>query len=152
LIPSARDAIDGYGALGTASSVLSGRIAYTLGLEGPTVSIDTACSTSLVGLHLACQALRNRECTLALVGGVSVFATLDPFLLFSRLKPLSPDGRCRAFSAQANGAGWAEGAAMLVVERLSVAIATGHPILAVIRGSAVNQDGRSQGITAPNGP
>lgn len=150
--PSAREAHDGYKALGCAPSIVSGRIAYVLGLEGPALSLDTACSTSLVATHIACQALRRRECSLALCGGVTVFATLDPFLAFSRLRALSPDGRCRAFSEQANGAGWSEGAGMLVLERLSDAQANGHPILATIVGSAINQDGRSQGLTAPNGP
>ncbi|PRP97904.1 Phenolphthiocerol synthesis polyketide synthase type I Pks15/1 [Enhygromyxa salina] len=152
LAPDAEHAEDGYATLGNIDSVASGRISYTLGLQGPAITVDTACSTSLVTLHLACQALRNGECDLALSGGATVFATLDPYLTFSRLKTLSPDGRCKAFSAQADGAGWSEGAGILALERLSDARAKGHPVLALVRGSAINQDGRSQGLTAPNGP
>ncbi|MFV8754836.1 type I polyketide synthase [Nannocystaceae bacterium ST9] len=152
LNPSPDVAEDGYGALGVASSIASGRISYTLGLQGPSITLDTACSSSLVALHLACQALRRRECNLALAGGATVYNTPDPFVIFSRLKALSPDGRCRSFSAAANGAGWAEGVGIVMLERLSDALAKRRPVLAIIRGSAINQDGRSQGLTAPNGP
>jgi acyl transferase domain-containing protein/pimeloyl-ACP methyl ester carboxylesterase len=152
LLPSGEGAQDGYSALGVIPSILSGRVAYALGLQGPAITLDTACSSSLVAIHLACQALRRRECDRALAGGVTVFSTPEPFLVFSRLKALSPSGRCRAFSATADGAGWGEGAGMLMLERLSDAVANGRPVLAVIRGSAINQDGRSQGLTAPNGP
>ncbi|MEM7125066.1 MAG: SDR family NAD(P)-dependent oxidoreductase [Chloroflexota bacterium] len=131
-------------------SVAAGRLAYTLGLQGPTMAVDTACSSSLVSLHLACQSLRAGECDLALAGGVNLLLTPVSHIALSQMQALSPDGRCKTFDAAADGYGRGEGGGMVLLKRLSQAQADGDTIFAVVKGSAINHDGPSSGLTVPN--
>ena len=144
--------IDAYAGTGTAFNVAAGRIAYFLGLHGPCLAVDTACSSSLVAVHLACQNLRARKCRMALAGGVNLILAPMSTIYFCQMRALARDGRCKAFDESADGYGRGEGCGVVVLKRLSDAIADGDRILAVIRGSAINHDGRSSGLTVPNGP
>ncbi len=136
---------------GTALSVISGRIAYTLGLTGPALTLDSSCASALVAFHVAVRSLQNGDCDLAIAGGVNVLGSPGFFVEFSKQHALSDDGYCRPYSARASGTVWAEGAAMFVLQRKSGALAAGRQILAEVRATAMNQDGRSAGLSAPSG-
>ncbi|MEZ4867754.1 MAG: type I polyketide synthase [Caldilineaceae bacterium] len=143
-------AIDAHTAGGNALSVASGRISFILGLQGPTLTVDTACSSSLVAVHLACQSLRNQEADMAIAAGVNLILSPTTTIAESRARMLAPDGRCKTFDAAADGMGRGEGCGVVVIKRLSAALADGDPIVALIRGSAVNHDGPSSALTVPN--
>ena len=145
-------AIDAYNGTGGSHSVAAGRLSYFLGVRGPSVAVDTACSSSLAAMHLAVGSLRKGESDLALVGGVNLMMSPDSLVTLSKARMLSPDGRCKTFDAAANGYVRGEGCGVLVLKRLSDAIADGDTILAKIRGSALNHNGRSGGLTVPSGP
>jgi acyl transferase domain-containing protein/SAM-dependent methyltransferase/acyl carrier protein/NADP-dependent 3-hydroxy acid dehydrogenase YdfG len=149
---ASREEITPHLATGLSHAVAAGRISYVLGLQGPSMAVDTSCSASLVAVHLACQSLRMSECNLALAGGVNLVLNPEITIALSQSRMMAPDGRCKAFSELANGFVRGEGCGMIVLERLPDAIRDRHQIFAVIRGSACNQDGRSSGLTAPNGP
>ena len=144
--------LDGYYGTGAAGSTMSGRVSYCFGLEGPSMTIDTACSASLVATHLAANALREGECELALASGVTLMLSPDLHIEFSRLRGMSSDGRCKSFSSTSDGTGWSEGSAVAVLKRLSDAERDGDPIHAIIRGTAVNHAGHSASLTTPSGP
>ena len=143
--------LDVYTATGSALNVAAGRLSYVLGLNGPAMAVDTACSSSLVAVHLACRSLRERECDLALAGGVNMLLTPEPFICFAKWGMMAPDGRCKAFDELADGFVRGEGCGIIALKRLSDAMTADDRVLAVIRGTAVNQDGARSGLTVPNG-
>ncbi|HEY3756646.1 MAG TPA: MupA/Atu3671 family FMN-dependent luciferase-like monooxygenase [Opitutaceae bacterium] len=144
--------IEAHSGTGSALSAAAGRLSYFFDFRGPAVATDTACSSSLVAVHQACRALLDGECDFALAAGVNAILGPELAINFAQARMLAPDGRCKAFDASADGYVRSEGCGVVVLKRLSAALAEGDPVLAVIRGSAVGQDGRSNGLTAPNGP
>jgi acyl transferase domain-containing protein len=144
--------LKGHSITGSAEATLSGRLSYTFNLHGPSLTVDTACSSSLVATYLACNALRQGECDMAMVGGVSLLLTPGIHIEFSKLRGLSVDGRCRAFSDDADGTGFSEGATTVILKRVSDAQRDGDDIHAVLRGTAVMHGGHSVSLTAPSGP
>ena len=153
LIGQSRDPsqIDAYSGTGVAISVAAGRISYSLGLQGPTLTVDTACSSSLVAVHIACQNLRAKKCRIAIAGGANLILSPETNIYLSRVRAISPDGRCKTFDAGADGYGRGEGCAVIALKRLSDALADRNPILCLIKGSAINHDGRTSGLTVPSG-
>ncbi len=147
---AAADVLDTYSSTGTAHSVVANRVSYCLDLRGPSMAIDTACSSSLVALHQACLSLRAGESSMAIAGGVNLMLSPDFTVALTKLRVLSPSGRCRTFDANADGIARGEGCGALVLKRAADAVRDGDPILALIRGTAVNQDGATNGLTAPN--
>jgi acyl transferase domain-containing protein len=147
---SASGQLDAYTSTGNSYSIVANRLSYLLDLKGPSLVVDTACSSSLVAVHLACQSLRNQESHLALAGGVNLVLSPMGTISLSKYGMMAPDGRCKTFDARADGFVRGEGCGLVVLKRLSDALAAKDPVLALIRGSAVNQDGRSNGLTAPN--
>jgi malonyl CoA-acyl carrier protein transacylase len=143
--------IDTYYVTGNARNLVAGRLSYFFGLQGPSIALDTACSSSLVGVHLACQQLRLGECSLAIAGGVNLILSPEGTIGLSRARMMAPDGKCKTFDAAADGYGRGEGCGIVILKRLSDAVAAGDRVLAVVLGSAVNHDGRSSGLTVPNG-
>ena len=148
---ASREKINAYFASGLSHAIAAGRISYLLGLEGPSLAVDTSCSASLMAVHLACQSLRRKESHLALAGGANLILKPEVTIALSQSRMMAPDGRCKPFSDEADGFVRAEGSGMIVLKRLRDAVQDGNRILAVIRGTAANQDGRSSGLTAPNG-
>ncbi|MCE9604697.1 MAG: methenyltetrahydromethanopterin cyclohydrolase [Planctomycetia bacterium] len=144
--------VDAYCGTGNALSIAANRVSYVFDLHGPSLAVDTACSSALVALHYAVQSLRNRDCDMALAAGVNVILSPETTVAFSKARMLSPDGRCKPFDASANGYVRGEGCGVVVLKRLSDAINDGDNILGVVRATACNQDGRTSGMTAPNGP
>lgn len=142
---------EAYFGTGNSASIAAGRLSYFFGFTGPAISVDTACSSSLVAVHLACQSLALGECNIALAAGINLILSPELSMTFSQAGMLSPEGRCKTFDAKANGYVRSEGVGVVVLKRLSQAIADNDNILAVVKGTAINQDGASNGLTAPNG-
>ena len=151
LMTADRRGIDAWTSTGTAHSIVANRLSYLLNLRGPSLTVDTACSASLVAVHLACRSLRAEECSLAVAGGVSLMLSPEVTISLSKWGFMAADGRCKTFDASADGFVRGEGGGVVVLKRLSDALADGDRVLGLIRGSAVNQDGRTSVLTAPSG-